>query len=76
MEYANGVRPYVLEWYYKVFQPTYNAKTTVNTKVRTYKKEEQILYESRIAVTNNELVAATKATKVLLVVPAATATAS
>jgi hypothetical protein len=25
MEYSNGVRPYVLEWYYEVFLPTYEG---------------------------------------------------
>jgi hypothetical protein len=32
MQYANGVRPYVLEWYYDVFLKAYNSKTEPDTK--------------------------------------------
>jgi hypothetical protein len=48
MDYNNGVRPYILEWYNEVFLPTYSAKTGPNTK------NEKT--EDRIAVTTKELI--------------------
>jgi hypothetical protein len=48
MDYNNGVRPYVLEWYNEVFLLTYAAKTGPNTK------NEKT--EDRIAVTTKELI--------------------
>ena len=53
MEYCNGVRPYVLEWYYDVFLVLYNSKENPNCKINS-KGEE--LIEDRIAVTTEELV--------------------
>jgi hypothetical protein len=32
MQYADGVRPYVLEWYYNVFLEEYNSKTEPDSK--------------------------------------------
>jgi hypothetical protein len=57
MEYANGVRPYVLEWYYDVFLEAFNAKTTADSKENS--KGETII-ESRIALTTEQLVEKTK----------------
>jgi hypothetical protein len=51
MEYANGVRPYILEWYNEVFLPSYQAKTEPDTKGEKS--------ESRIALTTAQLVEAT-----------------
>jgi hypothetical protein len=60
MEYSNGVRPYVLEWYYRVFEQMYYAKTEVDSKVKVFNKGNQVVYEDRIAVTTADLIAATK----------------
>ncbi|MFI5424694.1 MAG: hypothetical protein ACHQXG_07875, partial [Nitrososphaerales archaeon] len=56
MQYASGVRPYILEWYYTVFLKTYNAKTEPESKI--FDNGERT--EDRIAVTTEELVIATK----------------
>ena len=53
MEYANGVRPYILEWYNDVFLETYNAKTNEDSKINSRGEE---LTENRIAVTTKELI--------------------
>ena len=53
MEYANGVRPYILEWYNDVFLETYNAKTNEDSKINSRGEE---LKENRIAVTTKELI--------------------
>jgi hypothetical protein len=53
MQYANGVRPYILEWYNEVFLEAYNSKTDVDSKVNS-KGEE--LEEKRKAVTSKELI--------------------
>jgi hypothetical protein len=65
MQYANGVRPYILEWHYDVFLETYKAKTEPDSKTIARDtggggtiKEKQ---EDIIAVTSRELVNATKA---------------
>ena len=57
MEYANGVRPYILEWYYSVFLPVYNKKTKPDTKIdsRGEVREEEI-----IALTSGDLIERTK----------------
>src|SRR6266545_2230119 len=55
MKYANGVRPYILDWYYDVFLPAYNAKTEVDFKI----KGKVEVAENRIAVTSQQLVDAT-----------------
>jgi hypothetical protein len=60
MEYANGVRPYVLEWFYRVFEQMYYTKTEVDSKVKVFNKGNQVVYEDRIAVTTPDLIAATK----------------
>jgi hypothetical protein len=48
MDYNNGVRPYILEWFNDFFPPTYNAKVEPD-----YKNEKR---EDRIAVTTKELI--------------------
>jgi hypothetical protein len=56
MQYANDVRPYILDWYYSVFLKTYNLKTEPESNTTDKgTKEEDI-----IAVTSRELVEATK----------------
>jgi hypothetical protein len=57
MQYANGVRPYILEWYYTVFLKTFNTKTGPESKVFGSGEER---CEDRKAVTTEELVIATK----------------
>jgi hypothetical protein len=57
MEYANGVRPYVLEWYYDVFLEAYNAKTTADSKENS---KRETITENRIALTTEQLVEKTK----------------
>jgi hypothetical protein len=59
MEYASGVRPYILQWYYAVFLKTFNAKTKPDFK--TFENGERA--EDRIALTTEELVIATRDTK-------------
>ena len=53
MEYANGVRPYILEWYNDVFLETYNAKKYKDSKINS---RGEVLTENRIAVTTKELI--------------------
>ena len=53
MEYANGVRPYILEWYNEVFLETYNAKRNEDSKINSRGEE---LTENRIAITTKELI--------------------
>jgi hypothetical protein len=57
MEYANGVRPYVLEWYYDVFLDAFNSKTTADSKENS---RGETIIESRIALTTEQLVEKTK----------------
>jgi hypothetical protein len=47
MEYSNGVRPYILEWYNDVFLPTFQKKTEPDIKGDKM--------ESRIALTSEQL---------------------
>jgi hypothetical protein len=57
MEYANGVRPYVLEWYYDVFLDAFNSKTSADSKENS---RGETIIESRIALTTEQLVEKTK----------------
>ena len=57
MEYANGVRPYILEWYYNVFLPEYNKRTKPDTKVD---RKGELREEEIIAVTSGDLIEKTK----------------
>ena len=60
MQYANGVRPYVLEWYYDVFLPAYQEKTEPDSKVVKKGGKEDIVDEKRIALTSENLVKKTE----------------
>ena len=60
MQYANGVRPYVLEWYYDVFLPAYQEKTEPDSKVVKKGGKEDIVEEKRIALTSENLVKKTE----------------
>jgi hypothetical protein len=53
MEYANGVRPYILEWYNDVFLEVYNSKKTEDSK---FNSRGELLTEKVIAVTTRELI--------------------
>jgi hypothetical protein len=57
MEYANGVRPYVIEWYYDVFLKAYEAKTEPDFKVNS---RGETIIEKRKAVTTEQLIEKTK----------------
>jgi hypothetical protein len=57
LQYSNGVRPYVLQWYYDVFLPMYKEKTDVDSKPSS--DGRYMLKESRIAVTTQQLADAT-----------------
>jgi hypothetical protein len=57
MEYSNGVRPYVLEWYYDVFLEAYNTKTAADSKENS---KGEMITENRIAITTEQLVEKTK----------------
>lgn len=61
MEYADGVRPYVLEWYYDVFLEAFNEKTVPDFRTVTNNKGEDIKVEEKmIALTTEDLVQKTK----------------
>ena len=60
MEYADGVRPYILMWYHQVFLPTYNAKDKPDSRVNSKGVE---LVEKRIAVTTEQLAKAQRHTE-------------
>ena len=55
MEYSNGVRPYILEWFNEVFLVAFKEKTIPNTKFNDDNVSEEI-----IALTTAELVKATE----------------
>jgi hypothetical protein len=57
MDYANGVRPYILDWYRNVFLKSFKAKAEPDSKLV---KKDDIRAEDRIALTTQELVQATK----------------
>jgi hypothetical protein len=57
MEYADGVRPYILMWYHQVFLPTFNAKDKRDSRLNSKGIE---LVEKRIAVTSEQLSKATE----------------
>jgi len=66
MEYADGVRPYVLMWYRQVFLPTFNAMIGPNTRVNS--KGEQ-LEENVIAVNTKQLAKATEELQLRIMSP-------
>ena len=53
MQYANGVRPYILEWYNEVFLPAYNSKTEPESKINS---RGEPVTESIIALTSANLI--------------------
>jgi hypothetical protein len=53
MQYANGVRPYILEWYNEVFLAAYNSKIEPDSKVNSKSEEVE---EKRRALTSKELI--------------------
>jgi hypothetical protein len=55
MEYSNGVRPYILEWFNEVFLAAFKEKTIPNTKFNDDSVPEEIT-----ALTTAELVKATE----------------
>lgn len=57
MEYADGVRPYVLMWYHQVFLPTFNAKKEPDFRTNS---KGIVLVENKIAVTTEQLSKATE----------------
>jgi hypothetical protein len=60
IEYANGVRPYVPEWFNNVLLESYNKKDQIDSRVITRGGEEREVAENRIALTTEELVSKTK----------------
>jgi len=54
MEYSDGIRPYILEWYYEVFQIKYQEKGEIaDSKINS---RGETLEETRPAVTSNDLI--------------------
>jgi hypothetical protein len=53
MQYANGVRPYILEWYNEVFLVAFSAKTEIDSKINSRGEEVK---EKRVALTSRELI--------------------
>ena len=53
LEYSDGVRPYILEWYYDVFYKAFEEKVEPDLKVNS-KGEE--LKEDRIAITSQDII--------------------
>ena len=62
MEYSDGVRPYILEWYYNVLLKAYEEKgDTPDSKIIIKSKKsgeefQEILTEERVAVTSQDLI--------------------
>jgi hypothetical protein len=57
MEYADGVRPYILEWYYDIFLKAYESKKEPDSRVNS---NDQIINEKRTALTTEQLAEKTK----------------
>jgi hypothetical protein len=53
MEYSDGVRPYILEWYYNVFLKAFEEKNGPDSKINSKGDE---LKEDRIALTSQDLI--------------------
>jgi hypothetical protein len=53
MEYSDGVRPYILEWYYDIFLKAFEEKREPDSRVNS-KGEE--LKEDRIALTSQDII--------------------
>jgi hypothetical protein len=52
LKHNNGVRPYILKWYYEVFLPAYNSKNGPDAK----ETKHDTLIEDRTAVTTRYLI--------------------
>ena len=63
MQFSNGVRPYVLQWFYEVFHACYKIHDKPAYKNKIVGKYKQRIEESRIGVTVDELIAETKSKK-------------
>jgi hypothetical protein len=63
MQYSNGVRPYILQWFYEIFHECYKRHDAPAYKDKIVGKYEQRITENRIGVTVDELIAETKAKK-------------
>jgi hypothetical protein len=53
MEYSDGVRPYILEWYYNIFLKKFEEKGEPDSKINN-KGEE--LREDRVALTSQDII--------------------
>jgi hypothetical protein len=54
MEYSDGVRPYILEWYYNIFLKAFNEKgDKVDTKTNS---KGETLEEPRVALTSQDII--------------------
>jgi hypothetical protein len=53
MEYSDGVRPYILEWYYVVFLKAFEEKEKPDSKINSKGDE---LIEDRIALTSQDII--------------------
>jgi hypothetical protein len=53
MEYSDGVRPYILEWYYDVFLKAFTEKENPDSKINSKGDE---LKEDRIALTSQDII--------------------
>ena len=54
MEYSDGVRPYILEWYYDIFLKAFNDKgDKVDTKTNS---KGETLEEPRVALTSQDII--------------------
>jgi hypothetical protein len=60
IEYANGVRPYVLEWFHNVFIDLYDKKIVPDSKVMSRGGAEGKVQENRIGLTTEEMASRTK----------------
>jgi hypothetical protein len=61
MEYADGVKPYVLEWYYEVFLEAFNQKDKADSKTVVNSKGGEVEVTERIiALTTEDLVKKTR----------------
>lgn len=59
MQYSNGVRPYIVEWFNDVLLFTHNGKSGPDSRIKWVGSKEQTIYETRIGVTSQELADAT-----------------
>jgi hypothetical protein len=63
MQFSNGVRPYVLQWFYEIFHECYKRHNSPAYKDKRVGKYDQRVEENCIAVTVDELIAETKLKK-------------